>query len=66
MPDDSLVHLNLQSPNEGSEGQDYIECCKFNIPKNHTLYSHQQKKTKKHSGTWKKTKTGKRKNDDNY
>ena len=50
MPNYSHVHLNLQSPNEESEGHDYIECWKFTIPKNEYIIGTSTEK----SGTWEK------------
>ena len=47
MPDDYLVNFNLQSPNNKTEGNDYIECCKFTIPKQfiHYMNINNNKKT---------------------
>ena len=69
IPDDEPVNLNLQSPNKKTEGNDYIECWKFTIPKEFIHYMNKNKNKKKQKiiqERGKSTKTGKRKKDENY
>ena len=67
MPDDIFKKLNLQSRNDNTEGNEYIECWKFTIPQQFIHIMNINKKKLKHiQARRKSTKTGKRKNDENY
>ena len=62
-----LKKLNLQSRHDNTEGNEYIECWKFTIPKQFIHIMNMNKKKLKHiQARGKSTKTGKRKNDENY
>ena len=46
MHDDYFIHLNLQANNDVNEGNDYIECWKFTIPKCNIHHMKASKKIK--------------------
>ena len=67
MPDDAVEKLNLQSCNDNTQCNKYIDCWKFTIPKQCIHIMNMNKKKLKHiQEREKSTKTGKMKNDENY
>ena len=65
--DDVVKKLNLQSRNDKTEGNTYIDCWKFTIPKKNIHIINMNKKKLRHiQARGKSTKTGKRKTDENY
>ena len=54
MHDENLVHLNLQTHNYYKEGNDYIECRKFTIPK---ICIHNMRSLKKNRNNIKENKS---------